>query len=82
MLNRRRLEHKAQNASELTVQETQASLPMTPKDPANTNDSSSSVDGKGAYSQSNVIAKEFDAASSEADETTDKINEMRAVFNQ
>ena len=44
-LTSRRLASKAaNNAAELMIQDTQASLPMTPKDAANTNGSSSSVD--------------------------------------
>ena len=60
------------------IQETQASLPITPKDAVNTNGSSSSADGHGP--SNNIITKEFEAGSDSDD--ADKLTEMLATFNQ
>jgi len=85
ILTSRRLQVKQQQTaasavvvpSELMIEETQTSLPMTPA----TNNNGSAEDGSESAAKNNIMANAFESDSSE--ETADnKITEMNATLNK
>jgi hypothetical protein len=63
--------------SELMIEETQTSLPMTPA----TNNNGSAEGGSGNAAQNNMMANAFESDSSE-ETADDKITEMNATLNK